>query len=135
MNYWLVKTEPSVYSWDDLRKAKSAVWDGVKNPVALKNLRAARRGDPVLIYHTGAEKRVVGIAEVSREAYPDPKKLDERLLVVDLVAREKLETPVPLQILRKEAAFADSPLLCIGRLSVVPLDERQWKTVLKLAAG
>jgi len=135
MAYWLLKTEPSTYSWDDLRKEKKVVWDGVNNLVALKNLRAARKGDPVFIYHTGAEKRVVGVAEVSREAYPDPKQKDEKLVVVDLVARDTLERPVPLETLRKEAAFAGSPLLRIGRLSVVPIDERQWRTVLKLAAG
>lgn len=84
---WLLKTEPSEYSFDDLEREGRARWDGVTNPVALRNLRAAKRGDRVLVYHTGSEKAVVGTAEVVREAYADPKARSERLVVVDVEAR------------------------------------------------
>jgi predicted RNA-binding protein with PUA-like domain len=132
MAYWLYKTEPSTYGWADLEKAKTATWDGVANPVALRNLQAARAGDLVVIYHTGDQKQAVGIAEITREAYPDPKESDERLVVVDLAARQRLAQPVTLAALKKEPSFADSPLLRIGRLSVVPLEDRQWKALLAL---
>src|SRR5437879_13778392 len=85
-NYWLVKTEPTSYSYDDLEREKTAVWDGVKNPVALRNLREMRPGDQVLIYHTGDEKAVVGWATVVSAPYPDPKQKDEKLDVIDLKA-------------------------------------------------
>jgi len=89
-SYWIVKTEPSTYSYDDLARQKTAVWDGVKNNLALKHLRSMRPGDQVLVYHTGDEKAVVGVAEVTRAAYPDPKQKDPKLAVVDLKARERL---------------------------------------------
>ena len=85
---WLLKTEPSTYSFADLEKAKKAVWDGVTNPVALKNLRAMKAGDRVVVYHTGDEKAAVGLATVTREAYPDPKGKNPRLVVVDLAGRQ-----------------------------------------------
>jgi predicted RNA-binding protein with PUA-like domain len=132
MAYWLFKTEPSTYSWDDLQKDKTAVWDGVTNPVALKNLRGTKKGDLVLLYHTGSEKRVVGVAEITRGAYPDPTQRDERLMVVDLEPRRRLNEPVPLEALKKEPSFAHSPLLRIGRLSVVAIEARQWKAVMRL---
>jgi len=89
-NYWIVKTEPSTYSFDDLARQKTAVWDGVKNNLALKHLRQMKPGDRVLVYHTGDEKAVVGVAEVASEAYPDPKHKDAKLAVVDLTAGERL---------------------------------------------
>ena len=84
MAYWLLKTEPSTYSWSDLLKAKRAVWDGVKNPTALRNLREMKVGDQAFIYHTGDEKAIIGIAKVVKAAYPDPKAGDDSLVVVDL---------------------------------------------------
>src|SRR5256886_5243089 len=89
LNYWIVKTEPSTYSFDDLARQKTAVWDGVKNNLALKHLRQMKPGDRVLVYHTGDEKAVVGVAEVASEAYPDPKQKDPKLAVVDLKADRK----------------------------------------------
>src|SRR4029450_3566746 len=91
---WLLKTEPSTYSYDDLEKEGRAVWDGVKNPFALRNMREMKAGDRVVISHTGTEKSAVGLAEVTREAYPDPKKKDPKLLVVDLRAVGRLASPV-----------------------------------------
>jgi predicted RNA-binding protein with PUA-like domain len=126
---WLVKTEPGTYSFDDLEREGRAVWDGVSNPVALKNLRAMKVGDPVIIYHTGDERAAVGRAEVVKAAYPDPKQGDDRLVVVDLKAKGRLPAPVPLATLKALPAFKDSPLVRQGRLSVVPLDAAQWKAL------
>src|SRR5204862_6902222 len=94
-NYWIVKTEPSTYSFDDLARQKTAVWDGVKNNLALKHLRQMKPGDRLLVYHTGDEKAVVGVAEVTSEAYPDTKQKDRKLAVVDLRDVEREPQPVP----------------------------------------
>jgi predicted RNA-binding protein with PUA-like domain len=128
---WLLKTEPSAYSYDDLEREGRAVWDGVTNPVALKNLRAMKAGDEAFVYHTGGEKAVVGRARVARAAYADPKKGDARLVVVDLEPLGRLKVPVTLAEIKAMAAFAQSPLVRQGRLSVVPLTPAQWKSVLE----
>jgi predicted RNA-binding protein with PUA-like domain len=129
---WLLKTEPSTYSYDDLEREKRAVWDGVKNPAAVANLGRMKEGDAVFVYHTGGEKAVVGSARVARAAYPDPKARDARLLVVDLEAAGRLARPVTLAELRGMSAFADSPLLRQPRLSVVPLTAAQWNALARL---
>jgi predicted RNA-binding protein with PUA-like domain len=126
---WLLKTEPADYSYADLERARRAVWDGVKNPVALSHLRAMQRGERVVVYHTGSEKAAVGLAEVVREAYPDPKRKDERLVVVELEARGRLPRPVTLAEIKANPSFAASPLVRQGRLSVVPLDSKQWRAL------
>ena len=126
---WLLKTEPGEYSYDDLEREGRARWDGVTNPVALRNLRAMKEGERVLVYHTGGEKAVVGEAVVARAAYPDPKSKDARLVVVDLEPRGRLARPVRLAELKALAAFAQSPLVRQGRLSVVPLTAEQWQLV------
>jgi predicted RNA-binding protein with PUA-like domain len=126
---WLLKTEPSTYSYDDLEKEGRAVWDGVKNPFALRNMREMKAGDRVVIYHTGDEKSAVGLAEVVREAYPDPKKKDPKLLVVDLQAKGRIASPVNLAAIKSMAIFQDSPLVRQGRLSVVALTAPQWKAL------
>jgi len=132
MSYWILKTEPTTFSFADLQREKTAVWDGVKNPVALKHLRAMQRGDEVLVYHTGDEKAVIGRARVTREAYPDPKKKDPRLVVVELAAGAQLPTPVTLVAIRADATFKDLPLVRMPRLSVQPVSAGQWKRFLKL---
>jgi predicted RNA-binding protein with PUA-like domain len=124
---WLLKTEPSTYAYDDLEKEGRAVWDGVKNPFALRNMREMKAGDRVVIYHTGDEKAAVGLAEVTREAYPDPKQKDPKLLVVDLKAAGRLVSPVTLATIKASPLFSDSPLVRQGRLSVVRLTAPQWK--------
>jgi predicted RNA-binding protein with PUA-like domain len=126
---WLLKTEPGEYSWDALEKAGRARWDGVRNPAALRNLGAMKPGDRVLVYHTGDEKAVVGVAEVVRAAYPDPKYPGGKLLVVDVEARARLARPVTLAEMKALAEFRDSPLVRQGRLSVVPITAAQWKAV------
>jgi predicted RNA-binding protein with PUA-like domain len=131
-NYWIVKTEPSTYSYDDLAGQKTAVWDGVKNNLALKHLRQMKPGDRVLVYHTGDEKAVVGVAEATSEAYPDPKQKDPKLVVVDLRAVGRLPRPVPLAEIKKDRAFADLGLVRMGRLSVMPVSPEQYQRLLKL---
>ena len=132
---WLLKTEPKVYGYDDLEREKRATWDGVSNPVALKNLRAMKEGDAALIYHTGDEKAVVGTALVVRAAYPDPKSSDPRRVVVDLTPGGRLTRPVTLAEIKALPAFAESPLLRQGRLSVVPLTKPQWNALTRQAGG
>lgn len=129
---WLLKTEPGTYAYDDLEREGRAVWDGVKNPVAVANLGRMQEGDAVFVYHTGDEKAVVGSARVARAAYPDPKVKDPKRLVVDLEPAGRLGRPVPLAELRKMPAFADSPLLRQPRLSVVPLTAAQWNALAKI---
>ena len=131
-SYWIVKTEPSTYSYDDLARQKTAVWDGVKNNLALKHLRSMRPGDQVLVYHTGDEKAVVGVAEVTRAAYPDPKQKDPKLAVVDLKAAGRLPRPVSLGEIKKDRAFADLGLVRMGRLSVMPASAEQFQRLLRL---
>ena len=133
--FWLLKTEPSTYSFQDLQREGRARWDGVANPQALANLRSMKPGDQALVYHTGDERAAVGVAEVTRAAYLDPAQEDTRLVVVDLRAVAPLWRPVPLEALKGEGAFAGSPLLKQGRLSVVPLTEAQWRAVERLARG
>jgi predicted RNA-binding protein with PUA-like domain len=124
---WLVKTEPGTYSYEDLEREGRAAWDGVKNPFAIRNLRAMKVGDPVIVYHTGDERAAVGLAEVVKAAYPDPKQ--PRLVVVDLQAKGRLPEPVTLATIKSLAVFEESPLVRQGRLSVVPLTAAQWKVL------
>jgi predicted RNA-binding protein with PUA-like domain len=133
--YWILKTEPSTYSFDDLERAKTTVWDGIKNNLALKHLREMAPGDEVLIYHTGDEKTVVGRATVTAGAYPDPKRKDPKLVVVDLRATGRLARPVTLAAIKADQAFRDLALVRMGRLSVVPATREQWKRLLELGAA
>ena len=126
---WLLKTEPSTYGWADLEKEGETRWDGVTNPVALKHLRAMAAGDRVIIYHTGDEKAAVGLAAVTRAAYPDPKAGDPRIVVVDLKPIGRFARTVPLSEIKALAVFAESPLVRQGRLSVVPLTAAQAKAI------
>jgi predicted RNA-binding protein with PUA-like domain len=131
MAYWLLKTEPSTYSFDDLVRDQKTRWDGITNPVALKNLRNAHAGDVAVIYHTGDEKSAVGLAEITGDAYTDPK--DPKLAVIDLKASSPLGKPVTLATLKADPAFADSPLVKQGRLSFVPLTGAQFQRLAQLA--
>lgn len=133
MAYWLLKTEPDCYSWDDLARDRKTTWDGISNALALKHIRVMKKGDGVLIYHTGGERAAVGIAEISRAPYPDPKEDDDRLAVVDLKPKKKLARPVALDEFKADKTFAGWDLLRIGRLSVVPVPQKMWNRVLELA--
>ena len=131
--HWILKTEPSDYSFADLQRDRRTRWSGVSNPVALKHLRSMAAGDEVMIYHTGDEKRIVGLAQVAGAPYPDPDGGDERLTVVDLSAGEPLPKPVTLAAVKADPAFAELALVRQGRLSVVPVPEALWKRLLDLA--
>jgi predicted RNA-binding protein with PUA-like domain len=131
--YWILKTEPSTYSHADLVTDGTTVWDGVKNPVALRHLAAMQRGDAVMIYHTGSEKAAVGLASVTGEARPDPKQRDPKLVVVTLRADRPLGRPVTLAEIKADPAFAGSPLVRVPRLSVIPVTAAQWRRLLSLA--
>ena len=132
MGYWLLKTEPSTYSFSDLVAAKETRWDGIENPAALKLMKTAAVGDRCIVYHTGDEKAAVGECEIVKSAYPDPKSA--RLVVVDVRAGKPLAKPVSLAIIKRDPLFADSPLVRQGRLSFVPLTDAQWKRLHELAA-
>ncbi len=125
---WLVKTEPGDYSFEDLRKEKETVWTGVKNPVAVKHLRSMKTGDRVIVYHTGSEKSAVGEAVVSTFE-ENPK--DPTAPRVTLRAAKPLPRPIPLSEIRNSSLFSDSPLVRIGRLSVVPLTSAQYAFLAK----
>jgi predicted RNA-binding protein with PUA-like domain len=132
MAYWLLKTEPDAYAWDDLVRERRTAWTGVSNPQAQGNLRAMQLGDRAIVYHSG-EKRAVGVAEVVRTAYPDPTAGGAELVCVDVRAKEPLPAPVPLEALKQEPAFEGSALLRQGRLSVVPLSPAEWRDLTALA--
>jgi predicted RNA-binding protein with PUA-like domain len=131
--YWLLKTEPGTYSFEDLEREGRAIWDGVTNNLALKNMRAMQRGDQAFIYHTGVEKSVVGVAEVVSDPYPDPKSSDPRLTVVDLQAKRRLPAAVPLSEIKARRDLAEFPLVRLPRLSVVPVTEDQWRLLLEMS--
>ena len=126
---WLVKEEPTHYSFDQFVADGSTVWTGVKNPLAQKNLRAMQKGDSVFYYHTGNEKAVVGTAKVTAAAYPDPKDKSGRLVVVELVPEKKLPRPVTLAEIKAAGRFADFPLVRLPRLSVMPVTDDQWAAI------
>ncbi len=134
MAYWLLKTEPSCYAWDDLARDKRTVWEGITNATALIHIRNMKKGDLALVYHTGGERAAVGVAEVVTNPYPDPNVEDERVVVVDIKPKRKLARPVTLDEIKADRAFAGWDLLRIGRLSVVPVPPKMWERIDTLAA-
>ena len=132
---WLFKTEPTAYSYAQLARDRRAVWDGVKNALALKHLAGVATGDRVIIYHTGDEKAAVGVARVVRGAYPDPKHRESRLVVVDLVPVDALPRPVALGEMRGNRGLAGFDLLRLPRLSVMPVSAEHWAEIMRMAQG
>ena len=135
MARFLVKTEPSTYSFADLTRDRRTVWDGVSNPVALKHLATIRKGDTVIVYHTGDEKQAVGLATAASDAYPDPKLKNPKRPVVDLAADRALPKPVTLAQVKADAALQGTPLARQPRLSVMPLSEAEFKRLMHLAGA
>lgn len=131
MNYWLVKQEPESYSFDDLVRDGQTDWTGVRNYQARNNLRAMRAGDRVLFYHSGAEKSVVGLAEVARGEFADPT--DEKWIAVEIRPVEKLAKSVSLSHIKSEKSLENIALVKHSRLSVVPLTEAEFETILKIS--
>lgn len=130
---FIFKTEPGEYSFDDLVRDGSAVWEGVSSPAALAHLRTARKGDAVLVYHTGSERRIVGLASITSAPYPDPKLDDPRRIVVDLKPGKAVSTPVTLQSIKADPRFKDFALVKQGRLSVIPVPAALDKALRSLA--
>src|SRR5437867_3863129 len=126
---WLLKTEPSTYSFAQLQRDKRTTWDGVKNPMALRNLGQVQKDDQLFIYHTGDEKAVVGIATALSAAYPDPKKKDPKLLVIDLAPAAALPRPVTLAAIKANPKFKGWELVRLPRLSVMPVSAEQWAEI------
>lgn len=130
---WLLKSDPEHYSFSDLERDGQTVWDGISNNLALKNLRNVHRRDLVMVYHTGEERAVVGLAEAVSDPYPDPQQKDARLAVINLRAKEKLARPMPLDEIKKSSALKDFDLVRLPRLSVMPISDDQWNTILAMA--
>lgn len=132
-NGWLVKQEPESFSWTTFVKEGTAAWTGVRNFQARNNLRAMKKGDPVLYYHSGDEKRIVGLARVAKAAYPDPTATEGDWSAVDLVPVKPLKTPVELAAIKADPAFKDMLLVRNSRLSVSPVNEAQFNRLLERA--
>ncbi|MBD2439197.1 EVE domain-containing protein [Nostoc sp. FACHB-110] len=132
MAYWLLKTEPDKYSYADLAQDGSTVWDGVTNALALKHIRTMLPGDLALIYHTGKERQIMGVAEIISQPYPDPKLNDAKLVVVDIRAVRPVSQPVSLTQIKQDEKFTDFDLLRLPRLSVVPVSEAHWQHLIHL---
>ena len=133
MALWLVKSEPSVYSWDQLVAEKQTCWSGVRNYAARINLNNMKKGDEVLFYPSNEGVEIVGIAKVAKEAYPDPTTDDKRWVAVDIRPVRKLKKPVPLAVLKADKRFADMDLVRLGRLSVQTVKPAEWDMIMKLA--
>ena len=133
MAYFLFKTEPSSYSFADLKRERRAVWDGISNPLALRNLATLRKGDSVVIYHTGDEKQAVGLAIATSDPYPDPKLKDPKRLVVEIEAKQPLPRAVTLTQVKADPVLKNNDLARLPRLSVIPFTESQIQRLLKLA--
>ena len=131
---WLFKTEPSEFSYHDLERQKRTVWDGVSNNLALKNLREVRLGDQILIYHSGNDKAIVGLAEAVSDPYPDPKENDDKVVVVNITPKRKFDQPIPLAKIKVADELREFDLVRLPRLSVMPVDDKQWKVLLDMFA-
>ena len=132
MAYWLLKSEPETYSWQRLVKEGRTGWDGVRNNQAAQNLKAMKKGDKAFFYHSGDDKEIVGVMEVTKEAYPDPGDEAGRFVMVDVKPLHPLPTPVSLAQVKADKAFAELLLVRNSRLSVSPVDEKSWKLLAKM---
>lgn len=133
MAYWLIKSEPSTYSWDQLVKDKQTFWDGVRNYAARIHLKAMKKGDELFFYHSNEGVEIVGIAKVAKEHYPDPTADDDTWVAIDVKPVRKLKSPVSLVQIKADKRLADMALVRLGRLSVQPVTEKEWQIVLEMA--
>ena len=132
MAHWLIKSEPSAYSWDQLVKEKRTAWTGVRNAQAAANLKAMKSGDLCFFYHSNEGKEIVGIAEIIKEAYPDPTDKTEKFVCVDIKADKSLKTPVTMAAIKADKKLAAMALVKYSRLSVQPVTADEWKMVCKM---
>lgn len=135
MAYWLAKTEPESFSYEDLEKLGHDRWNGVKNFAALKHMKNMQPGDLVFIYHTGKEKSIIGVAEIVTQAYPDPNETNNRFVVVDVEPRYRLERAITLKEIKLTPTFQDWQLVRQSRLSVMPVSEEHWQLLHSIAKG
>ena len=136
VNYWLAKQEPSGprgYNFENLKKDKTTIWDGVHNNLALKHMREMKSGDLVLFYHTGSERQAVGIMQITSNPYPNPEENFERFIVVNVKYKKTLKRPVTLDEIKKNIKFKDWELVRISRLSVMPVPKLVWDEILKIS--
>ncbi len=133
MNYWLVKSEPSVYGWEQFIKDKKTRWDGIRNYASRNNLREMKKGDEVFFYHSNEGMEIVGIANVIKESYQDPTTEDKNWLAVDIKPSKKLKKPVTLNQIKKDSELSQMELVRISRLSVQKVNSKEWSKVLKLS--
>ena len=133
MAYWLVKSEPSVYSFAQLQEDRSTIWDGVRNYAARNHLRSMKKGEEVLYYHSNDGMAIVGIAKVSKEAFQDPTTKEDAWVAVELKPVEQLSNPVSLVAVKNEVSLKDMALVKLGRLSVQPVTDAEWKVIMRLA--
>ena len=133
MNYWLLKSEPSTWSWDDQSKVKKEMWDGVRNYQARNNLMKMKKGDLCFFYHSVNEKKIVGIVEIVKEHYPDPTDKTNKFVVVDIKTKKKLKNSVSLKQIKSQKKLSHLALIKQSRLSVMPIDEESWYLINKMA--
>ncbi|MEC4848691.1 MAG: EVE domain-containing protein [Nitrosarchaeum sp.] len=136
VNYWLAKQEPSGprgYNFETLKKDKKTIWDGVHNNLALKHMREIKQGDLVLFYHTGDERQIVGIMEVISDPYPNPKEDNKRFIVFDVKYKKSLKRPITLDEMKKQKKFQNWELIRISRLSVMPVPQQIWDTIIDIS--
>tara|TARA_B100001758_G_C17891559_1_gene343951 strand:- start:18 stop:428 length:411 start_codon:yes stop_codon:yes gene_type:complete len=133
MNYWLIKSEPETWSWDDQVKAKIDMWDGVRNYQARNNLMKMKKGDLCFFYHSVKEKRIVGIVEVVKEYYTDPTDKTKKFVAVNVKAKQKIGNPISLEQIKTDKKLSHLALIKQSRLSVMPIDKNSWKRILKLS--
>jgi predicted RNA-binding protein with PUA-like domain len=132
MNYWLMKTEPGTYSWDDLVQDKKTTWDGVRNFQARNNLKAMKKGDLVFIYHSGDDKSIIGMAEITKEFFPDPK--DNEWPAVEIAHKKKLKKSISLSTIKSDKKLASMALVRSARLSVQPVKKEEFEYIIELSA-
>ena len=132
-NHWLMKTEPGTYSWSDLLRDKKTTWDGVRNFQARNNLKAMKKGDAVLIYHSGDDKAIIGLGKIAKEGYPDPNEKD--WVVVDVAADKALKKPVTLAQIKSDKRLSNMTLVRVSRLSVQPVKKEEFDLILELSEG
>ena len=133
MSYWLIKSEPSTYSWEQFEKDKLTFWDGVRNYAARLHLRAMKKGDECFFYHSNEGLEIVGIAKVVKEAYQDPTTDDDAWVAVDVKPVKKLKNPVSMKQIKADKRLQNMALIKISRLSVQPVTEEEWKIVLEMS--
>jgi predicted RNA-binding protein with PUA-like domain len=133
MKYWLLKSEPNKWSWDDQTKVKDEMWDGVRNYQARNNLKKMKKGDQCFFYHSVSEKKIIGIVEVTKEHYPDPTDFTNKFVVVDVKAKKKLKIPVSLEKIKSIKNLHHLSLIKQSRLSVMPIDKKSWIIINKLS--